>query len=66
MYFILKKLKEGNKQVKKEAEAFLYYCKTNQFPKFAETYNSHLPVEDFSDHFIENYNNRVKLIDEEL
>ncbi|KRX01138.1 hypothetical protein PPERSA_08239 [Pseudocohnilembus persalinus] len=57
---------EKNKSVKNDAETLLYYCKTNHYPEFAQKYNENVPVEDFTDYFIENYSNRFELINEEL
>lgn len=49
--------------LKREINAFLYYCKTF-YGEFASTYVDYLPVEDFEDHFIENYHNRYTVISE--
>ena len=47
--------------LKREINIFLYYCKTF-YPDFAKAHVDYLPVEDFEDHFIENYHNRYTLI----
>ena len=57
---------ENSSSAINEADTILYYCKSNYFLHFAEKLNDHLPVEDFTDYYIEKYSKRVMILEKEI
>jgi hypothetical protein len=52
--------RENNALGKTEMQAFIFYCKTIHFVEFGQIIHPYIPVEDFSNHYIENYFNRIR------
>jgi len=51
---------------KKEAEKLLFCFKSKYFLKFAEDMHQHIPVQDFTSYFSENFNMRYMIIEKEF
>lgn len=59
-------LDENNSLASKEHMILIYYWKNDYFNRFAKNVNSHIPVQDFANHFMQNYTNRLKEVSSEL
>ncbi|KAM3134508.1 hypothetical protein pb186bvf_013322 [Paramecium bursaria] len=63
--FLIQRMRnEKSSSANKNCDQFLFACQTYLFSEFSNKYNDEYPPDAFTDYFIENYSNRVSVIED--